>query len=661
KGEFMGFFSLFSSDKNSDGQKDTTHTKETVLSVNFENNLGREFFVELADENEDMMLYFLQGKGWIGANNTFLKKMNYHDISDFIRENESIRDIFLNESEEIFTESDKSWLDYIRKYKENGYRVSMLNKQTSEIIMIDAKVSQSYNNSKLYVLYLKDVTKLYKAEQKTKEVEKLKTKFLANIGHEFRTPMNGILGFLDLLEHTNLDAKQTEYTSMIQRSSKSLMTNIETLLDLAQLQSGRLELSNESFNLLPLVENLSQTYFKQGVEKGLKVMSFIDPKLPHEINGDPKKIMQILHALTSNALKFTPRGGKVIVEVKLLKRQQNGDCSIGFSVRDTGQGISEEQIALINEPFTAGNQADERLGVGLSLSSGLVKLLGSELRITSDTQGTYVNFVLNFKNSQGQNYKMMPKKKVKVLLLDQSRIDEANFLTIYLRAFALDVIKSNQLDENVYDDVDALYIVANQSDSSWMLELGTYFKKVPVTILLEENEKLQTKLTHLVNEQLRKPLLPSNVATHLNSLNKIELQTKPKEEFKLEPEHVSALIVEDNMINQRLIKILLQEYNLDVKTAANGIEAIQLYKQNSFDIVFMDIDMPQMNGIVATKEIKAIMNLGMKKIPVIALTALSMDGDREMILSEGLDDYIPKPLTRDKLEAVLNKHLKVHV
>lgn len=656
----MGFFSIFSSAKDTNTKQDTFKTSQAVQS-GLEGSLGRDFFVELANENEDMLLYFLQGTGWIGANKTFLKKMNYHDISDFNRENESIRDIFLNESEEIFTESDKSWLDYIRKYKHEGYRVTILDKNTSEVIMIDAKAFQSHYNNRLYVLHLKDVTDIYKAEQKTKEVEKLKTKFLANIGHEFRTPMNGILGFLDLLEHTHVDTKQSEYINMIHRSSKSLMTNIETLLDLAQLQSGRLEVSEETFNLLPLAEALSYSFCKQGQEKGIKVMSFIDPKLPQELNSDPKKVKQILHALASNAVKFTPRGGKVIIDVKLLKRQPNGDCSIGFSVKDTGQGISEEQIALINEPFTAGNHADERLGVGLSLSSGLAKLLGSELRITSDSNGTYVNFVLNFKNSSGQNYKMMPKKKVKVLLLDQSKIEEANFLTIYLRAFALDVVKSNLLDEHVYDDVDALYIVANQNDSSWILELGTYFKKIPIAILLEENEKLQTKLTHLVDEVIYKPLLPSHIAKHLYALNKIEHHIEPKEEFSIKKENVTALVVEDNMINQRLIKILLEEYNLEVQTASNGIEAIQLYKQKPFDIVFMDIDMPQMNGIVATKEIKSIMSVGRKKSPVIALTALSMDGDKEMLLHEGLDDYLAKPLTRDKLEYILEKHLKVHV
>lgn len=654
----MSLFSIFSSKQNPKPKVAQSATQ--TLSHGMTNVLDKEFFIELVDENEEMLLYFLQGTGWIGANETFLKKMNYYDISDFNREHESIRDIFLNESEEIFTESDKSWLDYIRKYKPDGYRVSILDKNTSEVSMIDAKALQSKLNPYIYVLHLKDMTEVYKAQQKAKEVEKLKTKFLANIGHEFRTPMNGILGFLDLLEHTQLDTKQHEYINMIHHSSKNLMTNIETLLDLSQLQSGRLQVSNEKFNLLPLVENLALSFCKLGREKGIKVMSFIDPKLPEELQSDPKKIIQVLHALTSNAIKFAPRGGKVVLEVKLLKRQPNGDCSIGFSVKDTGSGISEEQIALIHEPFTAGNQADERLGVGLSLSSGLVRLLGSELRITSDSSGSYANFVLNFKNSAGQNFKMMPKKKVKVLLLDQSKIDEANTLTTYLRAFALDVVKSNVLDEHVYEDIDALYIVANQNDSSWILELGTYSRKVPVTILLDLNERLQTKLTHIVNEVIHVPMLPSSMAKHLYLLNKIETQPKTKEEFIVPQHQINALVVEDNMINQRLIKILLQEYNIDVQTASNGLEAIKLYKQHAFDIVFMDIDMPQMNGIVATKEIKGIMSLGLKRTPVVALTALSMDGDKEMLLHEGLDDYLAKPLTRDKLEHILEKHLKVH-
>ncbi|SFV65551.1 sensory box histidine kinase/response regulator [hydrothermal vent metagenome] len=603
-----------------------------------------------------MILCFLEGKGWIWANKRFLNAMSYHDIKDFKREKESVRDIFLNESEEIFTESDKSWLDYIKKYKSDGYRVTIASQETNEVLVIDAYCYAYPYNKNLYILELKDVTNLHKAHLKTKEVEKLKTKFLANIGHEFRTPMNGILGFVELLQETNLDAKQLEYINMISKSSRSLMTNIETLLDLSQLQGGRLELQNEVFNLLPEIEKLSYHFYKVGAEKGVKVLSFIDPKIPQKLTGDADRILQIMNAITQNAVKFTPRGGKVIIEVKVLKRSQNGDCSIGFGVKDNGKGISEEQIAFMYEPFTAGNHADQRMGVGLSLSYGLAKLMGSELRINSEKEsGTYVNFVLDFKRSEGQNYKMMPKRKVKVLLLDKSKVDDANFLTIYLRAFAVDVIKSNLLDDTLYDDIDGLYIVANQNDSSWMLELGTYSKKAPIILLLDENEKLQTKLTHIVDEVIYKPLLPNIMAKHLYHVHKFQSKKKVVGQLNLKNE-LKALVVEDNLINQRLIQILLQEYDIQVSTASNGLEAVDMAKKNRYDIVFMDIDMPQMNGIVATKQIKEQMSKK-TKMPIVALTAMAMEGDREMLLREGLDDYLSKPLTKEKLEYILDKYL----
>jgi len=648
----MGLFSIFFGSK-----EDKKHTP-VIVEDDVSRYLDNNFFRYIVDTNESMTLCFLEGEGWIWANKCFLEAMSYHDMNDFKRENESIRDIFLNESEEIFTESDKSWLDYIKKYKSDGYRVSITSKETNDVLVIDAFCSSYPRNKNLYILELRDMTVLYKAKLKTKEVEKLKTKFLANIGHEFRTPMNGILGFVELLKETNLDKKQLEYINMISKSSKSLMSNIETLLDLSQLQGGRLSLQNEEFNLLPEMEELIYRFYKIAEEKGVKVLSFIDPKLPKSLTGDVHKILQIMNAITQNAIKFTPRGGKVIVEVKLLKRSQNGDCSIGFGVKDNGKGISDEQITFMYEPFTAGNHADQRMGVGLSLSYGLAKLMGSELRINSaQDSGTYVNFVLDFKHSEGQNFKMIPKRKVKVLLLDKSKIDEANFLTIYLRAFAIDVVKSNLLDESLYDDIDALYIVANQNDSSWMLELGTYSKKAPITLLLEEDEKLQTKLTHIVDKVIHKPLLPSSMVKHLYDIHKFETVLDESPDLHLK-QKLKALVVEDNLINQRLIQLLLQKYDIMVAAAVNGLEAVEMTKKNRYDIIFMDIDMPEMNGIVATKRIKE--QLSRKtKLPIVALTAMAMEGDREMLLREGLDDYLSKPLTREKLESILDKYLKV--
>jgi len=469
--------------------------------------------------------------------------------------------------------------------------------------------------------------------------------------------MHGILGFTELLGQTNLQTQQQEYINMIERSAKNLMVNIDALLDLSQMQGGRLQLVNSDFSLLEDMENVASYFAIIAKEKGANLLTFIDPKLPKVIHSDSEKITQIMNSLIQNAIKFTNKGGRIIVEVKLLKRRVNGDCSVGFSVKDNGNGISQEQIALINEPFTAGNHADERLGFGLSLSNGLVNLLGSELKIQSeDGNGSYFNFVLHFTASEGQTYKMMPKKRVKVLLLDKKKIDDASFLTIYLRSFAIDVVKANILDETIYDDVESVYIVADQNDIAWMMKLGTFSKKASVVIFLNESEKLHTKLTPLVDQVLRKPLLPSFMANHLEQM--YDVKSYIKEEKLHLKESLTALVVEDNLINQRLIQILLKEYNIDVSTASNGDEAVQMCAKHTFDIVFMDIDMPVKNGILATKEIKSIINFN-GKTPIVALTAMAMQGDKEMLLSEGLDDYISKTLTREKLENILNKYLKV--
>jgi len=175
-----------------------------------------------------------------------------------------------------------------KKYDSSGYRIT-ISQDRGAVAIIGAKCHASIKNKNFYILELEDVTKLYNAELKTKEVEKLKTRFLANIGHEFRTPMNGVLGFIELFRQTSLDADQSEYINMISESSTSLMNNIETLLELSQLQGGRLEIDSYEFNILPEMEKLAYSFYKIGMDKGVKVLTFIDPKLPQELYTDTKK------------------------------------------------------------------------------------------------------------------------------------------------------------------------------------------------------------------------------------------------------------------------------------------------------------------------------------------------------------------------------------
>ncbi|WP_321778939.1 response regulator [Sulfurimonas sp.] len=642
----MGIFSFF--------QKQKPQVKELN---HYSSYFTKELIWEIVDSNSSMMLFFTKEAGWIGANKLFFNTFGLTDIEDFRSKYESVRELFLNESEEIFTQDDKSWLDYIKKYKKDGYHITILNTD-NEILTINAKCHSLESSREFYIVELEDITKLELSKLKIKEVEKLKSRFLSNIGHEFRTPMNGILGFIELFEQTNLNKTQTEYLNMINRSSRNLMSNIETLLDLSQMQGGRLKLNPSVFNISVEMEKIAYNYSSFAKDKGINLFAFIDPKLPTELKADFGKIKQVMNSLIQNAIKFTSKGGRIIVEVKLLKKHLKGGCSIGFSVKDNGKGIANEHIALITEPFNAGTQADERLGIGLSLSHGLVNLLGSELKIQSEEgYGSYFNFTLNFKDAKGQAYKMMSKKRVKILLLDPKRVDEANFLTIYLRSFAIDVVKSNILDEKVYDGIQTLYVIANKKDSTWMLELGAYSKKTAVILFLEEDEKLQTKFTHIVDEVFRKPLLASVVAKQLNLIYKedkvVKIQTK-----NIMQKNINALVVEDNFINQKLMNILLKEYDVKVFTASNGNEAVDMCEKKNFDIIFMDIDMPEKNGIIATKEIKQKINKN-EKTPIIALTAMAMQGDKEMLLFEGLDDYMAKPLNRAILENMLHKYLRV--
>ncbi|MBU0631571.1 response regulator [bacterium] len=645
---FFGFFSkLFSKEEEDNTTSSFLEDQEVI---------NKHLFYKMMDLNDSVVLFFNKKIGYIGANKSFIKIFGFGSIHDFRNDYESIRELFTSESEEIFTEDDKSWMDYIRVHKKEGYRVQAKSK---EGVLLDFIVKNNVlkeDGNELYILELKNVTEIEKAKAKADEVEALKTKILSNIGHEFRTPMNGILGFLDLLEKTNPTQKQIEYLKMTNNSAKSLMSNIETLLDLAQMQSGRLTLSNTEFSLVHEMQEVAKFFTEDGVDKGINVSFFIDPKLPQTIEGDIHKIKQIIHNLVQNAIKFTPRGGKVIVEIKLLRKLLHGACSVGFSVKDNGKGISANRLSEITQPFISSDQPDQRLGVGLSLSYGLVALLGGELKIQSEEgRGSIFNFSLEFNKYEGQSFKMIAQKNVKVLLLDDSKIDDANLLTSYLRSFSIGVTKVNSIDKNIYENIDALYIVASQDKSSWLMELGTHNKKVPVVFMLDIGEKLQTKMTHIVDKTIVKPLLPSAVSEHLDKIFSHEKASAPSpKQMRLD---IQALVVEDNLINQRLIKILLQEYNIRVVTASNGQEAVDLCTNKDFDIVFMDIDMPVKDGVLATREIKERLRNNGHTMPIIAVTALAMEGDRERLLAEGLDDYLSKPLTRNKLDLILNRYL----
>ena len=651
----MGFFSYISNLFSSNEAK--TSLVGTIYDDGF---VSKDLFYQILDLDCSAIMFYTQESGWLGANKLFFSLFDYESIEDFREKHKSLRELFISEADEVFTDEEDKWLDFIKENKtKEGYRVLIKDKHGIERhIKIKVRILKQ-RGIDLYLVQMDDISELERALCKTTEIEQMKTKFLANIGHEFRTPMNGILGFVELLEHTHPTESQNEYIHMIHSSARNLMTNIESLLDLSQMEGGRFTVNSSEFNLFAEMEEMAQLYTSEGQDKGISVSFYVGAKLPTYIQGDLRKLKQIMNNLVNNALKFTPRGGKVVVEIKLLKWTNESRCTIGFSIRDTGQGIPKDQIAKVTQPFETGDQADQRLGIGLSLSHGLVELLGGDLKIASEEgRGSQFSFALTFSAAKENSFQIVENRKVKVALLDDKKIDDANLLTNYLRSFGVNVEKVHALDERIYDDIDMLYLVASQEQSAWLMKLGTFEKRCRVTLVLDAGEKLQTRTTHIVDYVIHKPLLPTRISEHVSMAFKLQEEEGAKE--KLTEKGIRALVVEDNLINQRLISILLQEYDLRVSTASDGEEGVRMSENQDFDIIFMDIDMPVKNGIVATQEIKEHLS-GKKSMPIIALTALAMEGDRERILEAGLDDYLAKPLTRAKLEYILEKHLQVFV
>lgn len=636
-------------------------TSKNRFAQNVELNINKELFFKVLDTDKDPILFFTKESGWIGANKALFALVPLQNIEQLRNNHESIRELFDHEDEEVFTEYDKSWLDYIRTHCPNGYGLGIIDRSGKMHTMSAISTLIQEGGNDLYLLRLEDHTDLMDLKAEVLKVEQLKSKFLANIGHEFRTPMNGILGFIELLSKTSPTDTQLEYIHSVQGSARNLMSNIENLLDLAQMQNGRLNIIKSEFNIVAEMEEFARGAVSMGSDKGVEILSFIDPKLPTLINGDIRKIKQVLNNLFGNALKFTNSGGRITIEVKLLKRNTAGTCNIGFTVKDTGKGISKTELSYITLPFVSGDHADNRLGVGLSLSHGLISLMGGELKITSDEgKGSSFSFALTLDGSSDQAMQMINAHAVKVVLIDEKRIEEANHLANYLRSFGVSVTKTQSVDEAIFENAEVVYFIGSQEKSEWTMNLARMKRECKTVLLLNEHERLQAKMLHVIDLGLSKPLLPSSLLDHL--LDIFHLPRKNPAPATQIQRGMSALVVEDNLINQRLIKLLLKEYGIQVAAVSNGDEAVAMCRDNKFDIVFMDIDMPIKDGILATQEIKAEEGPArVGRMPIIALTALAMEGDREYILGGGLDDYLSKPLTREKLEYVLRKYLHIRV
>ncbi|WP_345971885.1 response regulator [Sulfurimonas diazotrophicus] len=619
--------------------------------------ISKSLLFSYLDAQSATVMFFSPAKGWVGANLAFYNTFGFKNMEEFRAQYDRIADFFNDPNYEIFAETDEQWLRQLEREAEKPPQVHMkLPNGQTKVFALRSRVFKSGLNG-LSFLEMTDVTEQERARQERERAETAKQQFLHNISHEFRTPMNGIMGFVELLKSSHPTSTQRDYIEMIERSSQYMMNNIESLLDLAQMQTGRLSLEVTEFKPMGELEALFKHYEYEARQRGIGLYVFIDPAMPTYIEADPRKFRQVISLLVDNAVKFTEAGGRVHVDIRVLKKHANDLYTLHVSVKDTGVGIQPERLASITKPFETGGHSDNRLGVGLTLTEGLLQMMGTWLDVTSEAgRGSHFSFNLEVTGTTVTSFDPIRDHSAKVLLFDDDRLFDGNLLSRYLQSFGLSVTKVHYTEHVDCGEADILYIVAPKENSGWLMQLGA-FESHPCrfVMLIDEDEELPERVRQVVDYTLKKPLLPSRISKHLTQV--LQLPVKAVEKPQGAERKVKALVVEDNIINQRLTKLLLEEYNLSVTTASNGSDAVELCRKFPFDVIFMDIDMPVKDGIAATQEIRKLPLFREHPAPIVALTALVMEGDRERILAEGLDDYLAKPLGREKLEGILERYL----
>jgi len=538
---------------------------------------------------------------------------------------------------------------------------------------IETVLSLEQQNKLKKLIARKNVPDIYMFLTDTiKEANQAKDLFLANMSHEIRTPLNGIVGFTQLLKSTEVTAEQEEFISVIEDSSDNLLNIVNDILDLSKIKADKIELEHIPFDPVEKFESAIESYGARAAEKDIELSFYIDSTLPMILLGDPSKISQILINLISNAIKFTHTSGYVDVFIEKTF-ETDKEVALKFSVKDTGIGITKEQQSKIFDVFSQADVSTSRkfggTGLGLTISGKLISFMGGELEIKSEEgKGTTFFFVLNLDKDESSKEREKPNMSgrhigymVQDKSMDQRMRENIRTYVEYAGAVFSVYDIDELLDIQKSSLPDILFIDHEQckkaDELEWCLSLDT--KNVVIT-----TGKQKEKIEYIENEIdkiIYKPVNLSKTLKSLEILNNKEY-TDNTSEIKVEGskevfENLHALVAEDNVINQKLIQNVLEGFGLTVTLANNGKEAFELRRQNDYDILFMDIQMPVMGGIEATQMILDFEEKNRRHhVPIIALTANALQGDREKYIEAGMDNYASKPIAIENIQRLLGEY-----